>query len=125
MVQSDDDSKKVAEEENRNICVNYYERSAIIPWERHLVCCKTVSNDFLSVRGFVDEAHFMESKCWYSTEADKLFPLIDGGEEFAFDAAVVAMQKILLKSMMTVMMKMDMVLVQMRELWMGTIVFLE
>ena len=99
MVQSDDDGKKVADEENRYICVNYYERSAIIPWERHLVCCKTVSNDFLSVRGFVtNEAHFMESKCWYSTEADKLFPLIDGGEEFAFDAAVVAMQKILLKA---------------------------
>ena len=96
MVQSDDDSKKVAEEENRYICVNYYERSAIIPWERHLVCCKTVSNDFLSVRGFVDEAHFMEINCWYSTEAEKLFPLIDV-EESTLDAAV-AMQKILLKA---------------------------
>ena len=96
LVQSDDDGKKVADEENRYIFVKYYERSAIIPWERHLVCCKTVSNDFLSVRGFVDEAHFMEINCWYSTEAEKLFPLIDG-EESAYDAEV-AIQKILLKA---------------------------
>ena len=33
LVQSDDDGKTVANEENRYICVNYYERSAIIPWE--------------------------------------------------------------------------------------------
>ena len=96
LVQSDDDGKTVANEENRYIFVKYYERSAIIPWERPLVCCKTASNDFLSVRGFVDEAHFMEINCWYSTEAEKLFPLIDG-EESAYDAEV-AIQKILLKA---------------------------
>jgi len=83
-------------QESGFICVNFmraadHTRSIESPMSV-LPLCNDSANEFLSLRGFVHDVHYMDNNCWFSSEADNLFNPHDG--ETAQEAAV-KMSKIL------------------------------